>query len=298
MANRYGRHDRGPMTAGERALLDAIIAAPDDDGPRLVHADWLQQQRADWQRARGELVVLQCQLEQSADDAARVTAVERERALFEEYAELWCAHLGFSDDLHDRTSDLWQLEFWRGFVASVTLWTGFLPVLAPKLFALEPVQELTLLDRVPHVLQHLHRARYLERLRALALHGWITAPELEALARSPHVVNLERLELRATAVADTSVLALSRSPSLARLRALVLQGTQHGPDVAVAIATSPQLELEELQLSTESPMSDAAVTALIESPRMARLRKLVVPVLGPAQHARLVARFGAGVVVA
>ena len=31
------------MTADERALVQAIIAAPDDDLPRLVYADWLEE---------------------------------------------------------------------------------------------------------------------------------------------------------------------------------------------------------------------------------------------------------------
>jgi uncharacterized protein (TIGR02996 family) len=31
------------MTADERALLNAIIAAPEDDLPRLVYADWLEE---------------------------------------------------------------------------------------------------------------------------------------------------------------------------------------------------------------------------------------------------------------
>jgi uncharacterized protein (TIGR02996 family) len=31
------------LTADERALLAAIAAAPDDDVPRLVYADWLDE---------------------------------------------------------------------------------------------------------------------------------------------------------------------------------------------------------------------------------------------------------------
>src|SRR3712207_7138456 len=43
-------------------LLDAIAAAPDDDGPRLVYADWLEehgeQARAEFIRAQVELARL------------------------------------------------------------------------------------------------------------------------------------------------------------------------------------------------------------------------------------------------
>jgi uncharacterized protein (TIGR02996 family) len=50
------------MTADERALLNAIIAAPDDDLPRLVYADWLEEHdRAE----RAEFIRVQCELRRS-----------------------------------------------------------------------------------------------------------------------------------------------------------------------------------------------------------------------------------------
>jgi uncharacterized protein (TIGR02996 family) len=36
-----------PISSDEEALLAAIAAAPDDDAPRLVYADWLQERDAD-----------------------------------------------------------------------------------------------------------------------------------------------------------------------------------------------------------------------------------------------------------
>jgi uncharacterized protein (TIGR02996 family) len=55
------------------ALLAAVIAAPDDDGPRLVLADYLIQ-RGD---PRGELIVVQCKL---ARDGLRADLRAQERA--------------------------------------------------------------------------------------------------------------------------------------------------------------------------------------------------------------------------
>jgi uncharacterized protein (TIGR02996 family) len=48
----------------ERTLLDAIIAAPDDDGPRQVYADWLLE-RGD---RRGELIALELAIAQGRRD--------------------------------------------------------------------------------------------------------------------------------------------------------------------------------------------------------------------------------------
>jgi uncharacterized protein (TIGR02996 family) len=41
----------------DREMVDAIVEAPDDDGPRLVYADWLTEQ----QRPLGEFITLQVQ---------------------------------------------------------------------------------------------------------------------------------------------------------------------------------------------------------------------------------------------
>ena len=43
----------------DAAFLDAILAHPDDDGPRLVYADWLDEQG---QAARAEFIRVQCEL--------------------------------------------------------------------------------------------------------------------------------------------------------------------------------------------------------------------------------------------
>ena len=46
------------MPSIEPELVAHIVAAPDEDGPRLVYADWLSD-RGD---PRGELIVVQCAL--------------------------------------------------------------------------------------------------------------------------------------------------------------------------------------------------------------------------------------------
>lgn len=44
-------------SSDDREMIEAIVAAPDDDGPRLVYADWLTEQ----QRPLGEFITLQVQ---------------------------------------------------------------------------------------------------------------------------------------------------------------------------------------------------------------------------------------------
>ncbi len=52
-------------SATEAAFLDAIADEPDEDGPRLVYADWLMEQGD----PRGELIRIQCELDGLAADA-------------------------------------------------------------------------------------------------------------------------------------------------------------------------------------------------------------------------------------
>lgn len=61
---------RAPMT--ERKLLERILAAPDDDTPRLVYADWLSERG----HPRGELIVLECGAETPAT-LARIAELKR-----------------------------------------------------------------------------------------------------------------------------------------------------------------------------------------------------------------------------
>jgi uncharacterized protein (TIGR02996 family) len=86
----------------ETALLDAIRAAPDDDAPRLVYADWLEE---NGQPERAEFIRVQCAL------VRRNTKVLRRRE-----AELLAAHHDmFAGSL--AASHL-RYRFHRGFIVA------------------------------------------------------------------------------------------------------------------------------------------------------------------------------------
>src|SRR5262245_15431683 len=71
----------------DSAFLAAIQEAPDDDAPRLVYADWLEEQ-GDADRA--EFVRLQCALARlDEDDEGRPALEARERALWKKHGKDW-----------------------------------------------------------------------------------------------------------------------------------------------------------------------------------------------------------------
>src|SRR5262245_11845729 len=91
------------------AFLQAIIEDPDDDGPRLVYADFLDE-RGDPQ---GEVIRLQCERATLAEDDPRVEAlVKREQELLAEHQEEWVGAVGLFSTGY---------AFRRGFIESVTL---------------------------------------------------------------------------------------------------------------------------------------------------------------------------------
>ena len=86
----------------EPTLLAAIAADPEDDGPRIVYADWLLQAG----HARGELIAIQCALA-----GGRTTElVARERSLLERHEAEWLAGAGLA---------VGESRLQRGFVEQV-----------------------------------------------------------------------------------------------------------------------------------------------------------------------------------
>jgi|SRR5579883_697815 len=88
----------------ESALLAAIFAYPDEDTPRLIYADWLEEHG---QPERAEFIRLQITLTSeytTADD-------NRHDKLEEEYRAVWTAHLPLDPRA---TRSPWEWRFVRG----------------------------------------------------------------------------------------------------------------------------------------------------------------------------------------
>jgi uncharacterized protein (TIGR02996 family) len=96
------------MTQDE-AFLQSILEAPEDDTPRLIYADWLDE-HGDPERA--EFIRVQCELARLPEgDARRARLKLRERALLAQHEATWAA------PLRGRVSS-WK--FRRGFVEQIT----------------------------------------------------------------------------------------------------------------------------------------------------------------------------------
>jgi uncharacterized protein (TIGR02996 family) len=188
---------RPRRAASEAELLRVIYETPEDDTPRLVYSDWLQEQGD----PRAELLVLQLKPRQTGRDARRV------RELVRAHGRTW---LGPLEPAIERRTEL----FTRGFLAAARVW--FLTARQRAALVGHPAwNTLTRLDANDAVdgdfLRHTE-LRGLEELR------FVTGPQLDlALARPWPFRRLVTLGLMQPAPAALRGLEPRRFPGLTGL---------------------------------------------------------------------------------
>src|SRR5262245_30142891 len=98
----------------EDALLAAIHANPDDDTPRLVYADWLDEHD---QPERAEFIRVQVEVSHMTDDDPREEPLRARRwKLWRAHCEQWTAEIGIVE------SDKVKVEFRRGFIDELNIY--------------------------------------------------------------------------------------------------------------------------------------------------------------------------------
>jgi uncharacterized protein (TIGR02996 family) len=234
-------HRRRPMT--DEAFLQAITAAPHDDAPRLVYADWLDEHGSPAGAARAEFIRAQVALARlPAAEPRRAELHRRSLELLDEHRDTWRASL-------PRLQGVSWHRFWRGFVsgADVQAWK-FYRRHAAALFGAAPVQFLRVFGISASTCGELAASPYLARLTSLELVGaWIGDEGAAALAASPHLAALRSLIARGplrtcfgprprrTLIGDTGALALAGSPHLGRLELLDLRDNAVEPEARLAL---------------------------------------------------------------
>src|SRR5437764_761726 len=164
----------------DEGFLRAILEEPDDDGLRLIYADWLEE-RGD---PRAEFIRVQCGLATlPPGDDRRPSLEARERALLTRHGTRWVRPLR-------RFVSGW--EFRRGFVERVAVAPRTFLNRAECLFGLAPIRQVDLrmsLHRLGDAgALALAGCRFLERAVTLDLTAASLTPRgVQALARSPHL---------------------------------------------------------------------------------------------------------------
>lgn len=229
------------------AFRQTILAQPDADAPRLVFADWAEEQGM----PHAELVRVQCDLARLHDgDPRKADLCDRESELFSRHHDEWIgpvARLGLT-----------ARRFRRGFLeVSITGIRDFLE-LAEQIFELPWVLQVNVRDSgADHAaLEALAASPRLDQIRSLDLsrsqignrgmeclslagkrcrpsslhlnNNNISSRGLQSLLHGFDLSRLEELHLSTNGIGEQGVLDLSRCPDCAGLRTLDLSYNRLG----------------------------------------------------------------------
>jgi uncharacterized protein (TIGR02996 family) len=282
-----------------QAFLDAIVANIDDDSPRLMYADWLDEQgdsdRAEFIRVQVERARL------PAWDAAQVRLRLREQELLSHHGEEWLAEMPAIRGAR------WE-GFRRGIVAEVSF-TSFeamrqsshaCRVVAPieavtvhwprrregrkTILPIAELRELTLTGYPDYeAFAWVAESPQLSTLRRLTA-GGLWGESLEQLVASPHLANLKSLRLPTNNLGNEGIFALTRSASLSALEELDFSSQSrheryiHDPVIRAAgmgalMGCSGLARVRSLTLSGND-LSRDGLRALLRSPHTGALKEL------------------------
>lgn len=213
------------------AFIQAIVESPDDDGLRLIFADWLDEH----DDPRGEFIRIQCALDQPKRIEQGVADLrDRNQKLLNEYGEQWAAPiLGRNVD---------AVRFARGFVNEV--------------------------EATAHAfLQHGRQWAEQHPFQVLLLRN--VAGRAERLAACAHLRIITQLTVDDRRFGDADVIALARSHHLARLVWLTVQGTgssggtQVGDEGLRQVAAAPYFaSLTHLSITSDGSVGTLGAEAV------------------------------------
>jgi uncharacterized protein (TIGR02996 family) len=286
--------------APHAGFLRDILADPEDDAPRLVCADWLDEQG---DAARAEFIRVGCERARLEEGPRWAALAVRERQLLAAHGDAWKQEVaawarpgcwferGFVAGVECRAGQFCErgrglcrrapvrhaaLRSVGGFLTQLTM----TPVLAP-------LRKLDLLDGVwgpylPDVLACPH----LSGLRALGLCGDTVhyPPQAETLAELGRLTALEELTLTVFPITPQAVHTLLEASVLQRLRALRLASDQLREGLRTLLEKPELPRLTALQISHTGHLSRQGYTSrgllaeylplLARSPLLPRLERL------------------------
>jgi uncharacterized protein (TIGR02996 family) len=258
--------DGAPVSPEVRSFFRAIKEQPDNDTPRLIFADWLQERGDAASAARGEYLRLSVLRHRLAPDDPNYEVLKRREAeLFTEHRWTWLGPLkdaargwGFERGMLQITAlgsilldpevTSWartEAALWIDALTLTRIWDDFYGRADsdPTSFACSPLlAHLNRLDlsnlRMRRYTQlgfrflfRSLRARNLRLLTELVLsHNVLTNAQIHALAFSSHFPRLRSLDLQHNRLEDDSARILAESPYLKNGVTLLLGGNRFTPE--------------------------------------------------------------------
>ena len=158
------------VMSSSQGLLNAIIAQPDDDAPRLVYADWLEENGS---TARAEFIRIQCEMAKRELWEEEFSQLERQsEKLLEKHEEAWKKEIGVKKA---------HLYYRRGTIEQLTLSAKALFELDPEVLKSTPIKRVRITHANDEKLIKLRDSGVLKLLPGLRLNNASVPHMLETL---------------------------------------------------------------------------------------------------------------------
>jgi uncharacterized protein (TIGR02996 family) len=245
-----------------RALMAAIIANPEEDTPRLVLADWLQEHGNKHDQARAEFIRLQIQLANTKPGKARDELSAAADKLESKHRKAWLKPLA---DVDPKFAPADYIHFQRGLLSY--LWLDCGDVLLkkwrtalPEAVAAVGVEELCSHSATTRVAEYV-RSPVFRRVARTQYPG-ANDKMLEALATAPDCAHLSGINFQEVELTDAGLTAFAQTTGTSRLR-------------SVTISTVGGLTNKKAKFTA------AGIGALLNSDRLPRLEFLELETASP-----------------
>ena len=246
-----------------QAFINAIQAEPNNDIPRLVYADWLEDEGDE----QAELIRVQCAIQQSAKNTEEQIGLKaREQQLLSIFDQRWIEPL---KALHAR-----DVYIQRGFVDEIRIRTADYATHGDAILDIAPALRVLNLRRSKAHLREFLQTPRLERIRAINLRlSNLESKEVAQLATSERLQSLQSLNLYGNHIADDGCSILFTSPFLTNLQTLDIGANTLTGAAMISLVNARLPRLRELVLSNND-IDNNALQVLSEWRGLADLERL------------------------
>jgi uncharacterized protein (TIGR02996 family) len=257
----------------EADLIQAMRDSPDDTAPWLAYAEWLDR---NGRPELGELIRIECDLEAKLRSRG-ITSREDDPELFARRDQLIRTH---EEEWQRplREMEVWPTDYHRGLISSVQMTPQMFATQADLVFNLAPgLKEITFSGADAAFASFLAGSAYLGFLSGVELVFECEVGDVgvQALASSPHVRKLQRLNLYHNDIGVAGVTALAGSEYLGALKELSLRENRAIGDAGAEVLAASGLlkRLKHLDLCATG-IGGPGASAFLAKPETAGLDSL------------------------
>jgi uncharacterized protein (TIGR02996 family) len=259
----------------EAALLAAILAHPEEDTPRLVYADWLDEQGGVSNTDRAEYIRLEINFAREFPERrwskAKAEAQKRARQLFAKHCRDWFPELyGRKNILRGGRG---YPDMARGFPYRLLCESAKLLEVGERLMQLAPITEVEFRSFDDGDLRRLVRAPWVQGFRDLNLSGYSNAPDWTPLADCPYFRELTEIVPYGGYLNKAGAARIAAANPFPKLRRFSVTMSIDAVALATLFGGPAFTGLRELRLSdTQSSGPIPGVKGVCESAALASLK--------------------------